>query len=361
MLTTIGDRDVGAGERPGDEAVAGPDALLAVEQQQRGVGVAELALDARLHALRQRVARALHAGQVDARGASRSLRFEVTVNDGNGKRMPDPDPSRFALGGVLQSPTIAPRAQWCQSLPLMRYARIDAPGTYRVHVVHDLGWGKGSAPAGDTTIVLAQPTAVEAEQVVATMEKLPANPRMSPGGRSTQWPDFSALRYPVYLETLLPRARSGSLFAVRGIGSIPSVAATGALVALLQSASDSVARVARQSLAMRLPDPGLNGALPPRGMFVNPLDEERKYLIAASWTESLCPNVRSAARTLLALSDESAVRSGAFFLEAVGIANDAPLHDRCTHTRDRKDPHDAARDLCFPNAARRVSGTSSRC
>ena len=65
MLTAIDDRHVGLRERGGDEAVAGADALLAVEHQQRGVGVAELALDAALHALRQRVARALHAGQVD--------------------------------------------------------------------------------------------------------------------------------------------------------------------------------------------------------------------------------------------------------------------------------------------------------
>ena len=43
----------------------GPDALLAVEHQQRGVGLAQLGLDALLHALGERVARALHAGQVD--------------------------------------------------------------------------------------------------------------------------------------------------------------------------------------------------------------------------------------------------------------------------------------------------------
>ena len=49
----------------GDEAVARADALLAVEHEQRGVGVGQLALDAPLHALGQRVARALDAGQVD--------------------------------------------------------------------------------------------------------------------------------------------------------------------------------------------------------------------------------------------------------------------------------------------------------
>ena len=49
----------------GDEAVAGADALLAVDDEQRHVGVGELALDPALHALGQHVARPLHAGQVD--------------------------------------------------------------------------------------------------------------------------------------------------------------------------------------------------------------------------------------------------------------------------------------------------------
>ena len=60
-----GDRQAGGAQRGGDEAVAGADALLAVDDEQGGVGVGQLALDAALHALGERVARALHAGQVD--------------------------------------------------------------------------------------------------------------------------------------------------------------------------------------------------------------------------------------------------------------------------------------------------------
>ena len=41
------DRHLGLAQRAGDEAVARSDALLGVEHQQRGVGVAQLALDAR--------------------------------------------------------------------------------------------------------------------------------------------------------------------------------------------------------------------------------------------------------------------------------------------------------------------------
>ena len=63
------DRDrrpaAGARESAGDEPVPGADALLGVEDQQRGVRTLELLLDAPGHAGRQRVPRALHPGQVD--------------------------------------------------------------------------------------------------------------------------------------------------------------------------------------------------------------------------------------------------------------------------------------------------------
>jgi hypothetical protein len=79
----------------------------------------------------------------DYRGSSRSLRFEVTVTGEDGKVVADPDPKPFNMGGLGYSPEIGPGASWCQSLPLLRYARIEEPGTYRVRVVHDLvppGW-----------------------------------------------------------------------------------------------------------------------------------------------------------------------------------------------------------------------------
>ena len=52
-------------QRLRDEAVARADLLLAVQHEQRGVGVRERALHLALHPLGERVARALDAGQVD--------------------------------------------------------------------------------------------------------------------------------------------------------------------------------------------------------------------------------------------------------------------------------------------------------
>jgi hypothetical protein len=59
------DRDGAAGERLGDPAIArAADALLPVDDHQRGVGLAELLLHPVLHAARQLVARPLHAREV---------------------------------------------------------------------------------------------------------------------------------------------------------------------------------------------------------------------------------------------------------------------------------------------------------
>ena len=71
-------RDARAAQRLDDEAVARPaDALLAVEQEQHGVGLGELVLDALLHALGERVARALDAREVGQHELPRVRPFRV--------------------------------------------------------------------------------------------------------------------------------------------------------------------------------------------------------------------------------------------------------------------------------------------
>ena len=64
----------------------------------------------------------------DYRGGSRSSRFKVTVTNAAGAVVPDPDPGGFNLGGISGAPGVAPGQSYCQSLALMRYARIDASG-----------------------------------------------------------------------------------------------------------------------------------------------------------------------------------------------------------------------------------------
>ena len=52
LLTAMTTGSACLAQQRGEEPVARADALLAVDDEQRDVGVGELALDARLHALR---------------------------------------------------------------------------------------------------------------------------------------------------------------------------------------------------------------------------------------------------------------------------------------------------------------------
>lgn len=259
----------------------------------------------------------------DYRGSTRALRFKTTVIDERGAAMPDPDPNPMNFGGLGYSPKIKPGEPWCASLQLMRYARIDAPGRYRVTVHHDLGWAPGAAPTAEGAIELRMPSESEAEAVIRAMEALPRDPSTSAGKTAIAFADFTALRYPVYLPALLARAQKGSKDALAAIGQIPTVEATRALVGLLGHADRGVGRAAAGVLALRLPDPALQGALQPRNVFANEMTDQRKYL-AQSWSPDLADAVRAAARSALASGDVDDVRAGAFMLTAVGTPADAP-------------------------------------
>lgn len=259
----------------------------------------------------------------DYRGSSRSLRFKVEVRDTTGALLPDPDPHPVNFGGMSYSPTIAPGKKWCQSLPLMRYARIDAPGRYTVKATHDLGWKGETPPTGTVSVILAMPTATQADHVIAAMESMPADPSTSAGEVSRDYPDFSGMRYEVYVAPLAARAKKGDVQAFDGLANIPTESATRELVALLASPDRAVARGAAQALAMRLPDPQLTGGLGKRNVFENAYEDQRKLLTKA-WIPALADDVRTAARARLKSTDERDVMDGAFMLEAVGTPADGP-------------------------------------
>jgi hypothetical protein len=260
----------------------------------------------------------------DYRGSSRSLRYRVEVRDAKGALMPDPDPTPFNMGGISHTPEIAPGKRWCDSLPLARYARIEAAGRYVITATHDLGWPAKAAPIGKVMLELAMPTAAQAEQVIAEMEKLPDDPNTSSGEISAPYADWSALAHEPYVAPLEQRARQGNVRAITGLASIPTQNATRALVRLLDHATSTIARGAAQGLAMRLPDPALTGQLGPRNPFENSLSEQRKYLSTKSWVPALADDVRAAARKRLAKADVEDQRDGAFMLEAVGTVADGP-------------------------------------
>ena len=77
-------------DAPRDEAVAGADVGARVDDEEHGVDVVERRVDRLLHALGERVDRALEAGQVDERelvvGAVRDAEDAATRRVGNGRR-----------------------------------------------------------------------------------------------------------------------------------------------------------------------------------------------------------------------------------------------------------------------------------
>ena len=117
----------------------------------------------------------------DYRGGSRSTRFKVSVTNGAGVAMPDPDPSGFNLGGASTVRQVAPAGRECRSLLLMRYARIDEPGTFSIRATHDLGWKTSTPPGGTTTIALTMPGAEEANRVLDATLALPDLEDYAPG------------------------------------------------------------------------------------------------------------------------------------------------------------------------------------
>jgi hypothetical protein len=266
----------------------------------------------------------------DYRGGSRSTRFKVSVTNGAGVAMPDPDPSGFNLGGASTVRQVAPGGRECRSLLLMRYVRIDQPGTFSIRATHDLGWKTSTPPGGTTTIALTMPGAEEANRVLDATLALPDLEDYAPGTMDVVRPrrDFSVLRYPVYLAPLVRLAEGGNVEALTGIGSIPTAEATRALVGLMRHANRELARDASRELASRLPDPALEGRLPRRGPFNNELEDPRRYLRDASWRPEFAVDVRRTATDWLTADDPALVIQAAFMMEATGTAADAPAISR---------------------------------
>ena len=211
----------------------------------------------------------------------------------------------------------------------MRYARIDAAGTYSIRATHDLGWTSTKAPEGQATITLSMPSAEEADRIVGATLTLPNEAeyrRGTGGGQTILTPqrDFSLLRYPIYLTPLVRLVETGDAEALLGIGAIPTPEATRSLIGLMNHRDPLVARDASRQLASRLPDPALDGRLPRRGPFNNEFEDPRRYLRDASWRPEFAAAVRSTAGQWLASDDATRVIQAAFMIEAVGTIADVP-------------------------------------
>lgn len=263
----------------------------------------------------------------DYRCASRHLRFSVTATDAQGKKVPDPDPSGYCLGGKGYCPTIPPGARHYESLPLLRYCRIEKPGVYKLRASHDLGWteaGGRTIPVAEATVTFATPTAEQARGIVEEMYRLSKDTIMFSGRRQQAYADFTTLAHPVYLPILAPRAARGCYRALQALGEIPTPEATKVLVRLLDHQNPAFARKVVQTLNRRLPDPQLKGTLPCRNVFDNTCDERRRWLVSRCWRAEFAPAIRKVGRRLLVGTDTENLQCGAFIVECLGQEEDLP-------------------------------------
>jgi len=264
----------------------------------------------------------------DYRGAPRALRFEVTATDQNGKRAADPYPNSMCMGGLGNWVTITPEKPFWRSVPISRYVRLGAPGTYTVVIRHDFGWKESAGtkrPGGRILLRLKMPSKEQAEELVrAWLAEKPYGGHTW-GKKSKAHADSSQIRCAEYLGPLTVAAENGDKRALAGIGSTATPEATRVLVGLLDAADEELRKDCCRQLGMRLPDPYLQGELGKRNPFEDGRKELRRWLVARSWRGEFSPRVREAAAEFLGSLDKDWVATGAYMLECVGLKEDTPL------------------------------------
>ena len=246
----------------------------------------------------------------DYRGSVRSLRFEVTVTGADGKTLPDPYPSGFCMGGMSSNWRVKPGEKLERELMLHRYARIDKAGKYKVRVYHDLGWIETEdmkVPHPEIDIEFVMPDKNQARRIVNDILKA-----------QKRAPDFTALRYAVYLPYLLEPAREGDGRVLAALKHIPTPEATKALIELLGDCKGDFAVNAGRALNYRIPEPHLQGNVPVPGDSAGQSEDESSYVQKRSWKPEFTDSIRGKAEKFLSREDAEGLVVGAVMLKRVG-------------------------------------------
>ncbi len=260
----------------------------------------------------------------DYRGTSRHVNFSVTAIGVDGQAAPDPDPSApmRCMGGLGGPRELRPGEKFVQSLPLVRYCRIEKPGLYTVRVHHGHGWRETDdrkLPHGEAKIKFLVPTEEQAKAVVEEMHRLPKDRTGRWGERSEPCPDSAALGHAIYLPLLLERARAGSEDAVRGIGQIATPEATQALLGLLEHTRPKLVLAAADALLLRVPSPPGTPSYEPRFSY---MESQRAYFVPKCWRPEFAVAAREHAARLLASDDPEAMARAADIFRSLGTGED---------------------------------------
>ncbi|MEQ8789897.1 MAG: hypothetical protein RIC55_26620 [Pirellulaceae bacterium] len=290
----------------------------------------------------------------DYRGGARANRFKVIALSEKGAPQEDPAPEQIDMGGLGGSFEVLPGQSWIGNVPLMRYRTLAQPGVYALRVAHDLGWG-GPVVDGmldprwaDAEIRVDMPGDMQAREVVEAIQGM-TDFGASWGERRAMYPDYSTLRYPVYLPVLMELARAHHPEAVQGIAGIETPAATTALIELLSLPDDeekrlavvadlkqrgvtaweqdAVSDLAARALRERVPMPEPLRATAGYSWRSDAWLEARKKRVAACWRPGHAAPVRQYAKEILLHAKSSNLRDSrkefaAELLQSVGVAED---------------------------------------
>ncbi len=258
----------------------------------------------------------------DYQGAPRQLRYQVTAIDEKGNTVQDPYTNIICFGGLGGDFRLKPGDTFWASLPLLHYCDFSSPGTYTVQVYCDQGpfpypaAHTRTSPMASGKLTLCMPTAEQAAAVVADMAALPKHIGGILGERRNPYADFSVLRYPIYLPSLLARMQNGDQRALDGIVSIRTPEATRALMNLYTHADRNIADRVLEELLPRLPVSKNSRPL----FWANNL----RGLSNWCWSEDMTPDMFIIGWRLLASSERQSLIDGAYVIEQLGKPSDLP-------------------------------------
>jgi hypothetical protein len=261
----------------------------------------------------------------DYRGSTRADRFTVKAVSADGIPVADPTPfMRNMGGGMVPNSDIAPGEDWFEEVWVIEYCRFDAPGSYTIHAFHDLGFGEQmpfDPRETSCTIQLRAPSEAEAEAILVQAETAKPYFGNTWGKKGEARLDYSCIRWPIFLEPLERRAQEGNTDALEGIAGIRTLAATRALVRLLEHTNIAFAAKAAQQLEVRLPHPESD--------FTGPWgNERRQFVIENAWDESLGQPVREFCVRLLSQKERGGILTATSLLRLIGTTNEMPALKR---------------------------------
>jgi hypothetical protein len=260
----------------------------------------------------------------DYRMASRSLRYIVTAMHNDDTEALDPDPSGFCMGGMRGDTEIKPGEKWTRSLQLVRYRRLEKPGTYLIRAHHDFGWKatpERDIPHGEARITLVAPDLAQAQEVVDRMMSLDCGQHGGYGEKSKPFADFTTLEHPGYLPILTPLLAEADERALTGVASIATPEATQVLINQFAHEDAAFATRAANHVCDRLPCPKLSG----EGRLLSTWMVKRRYLAERAWRPTFAEPVLAFGCQQLASGNQEATRAGGNILHRLGTAENLPL------------------------------------